>query len=153
MRNNFEARLSRVERRLAQKTEKPKICNCREKTRYHNADCLDALLKRMPMVCPVHGFRQLGRFWWTPSWCVLRTRFGDDNQYCPCPPHPWRSFVLNGPHTREAQYAAQEARSRLPPNPPSDLQEENRRIDAIVARYRAWVHSVRAGKIQLTENS
>jgi hypothetical protein len=47
MSNGLERRLSRLEHVVAERT-KPQICNCRVETRYHNADCLDGLLKRMP---------------------------------------------------------------------------------------------------------
>ena len=136
MSNDLKKKISRLEKQAAKQTAEAKLCNCRYKTRYHNAECLDALLKRMPLVCPVHGFRELGRFWWTPAWSVLRTRAGDDNEFCPCPPHPWRSHALsNGPHTWEAADAAREAWLKLPPKPPSNLQEENRRAEAVAARY------------------
>jgi hypothetical protein len=129
-------KISKLEKRSAQQTEKAKVCNCRvDQTRYHNAECLDALLKRMPLVCPVHGLRQLARLWWTPAWSILRIRPVDDNEYCPCPPHPWRSHVLKGPHTWEASDAAREAWQNLPEDPPFDLQERNRRIDAVAERY------------------
>jgi hypothetical protein len=135
MSNELERKISRLEKRAAEETAGPRVCNCRVITRYHNAECLDALLKCMPLVCPVHGFRELGRFWWTPAWCVRRTRAGDDNEFCPCPPHPWRWFVRNGPRTWEARDAAVEAWHNLPPDPPSDLQEENRRAETVAERY------------------
>ena len=69
---------------------------------------------------------------WTARWARLTK--GDD-KFCPCPPHPWRSFVLSdGPHTWEDRRAADEAWGKLPPEP-YNLQEENRQIDASLAKY------------------
>ncbi len=144
MRSELEKRISRLEKRAVERIEKPKICNCRISTRYHNAACLEALLKGLTRVCPLHGFRVLGTFWFTPSWYVLRRRGGDrDNELCPCPPHPWRSHVLNGPRTWEAQAAAREAWDKLsrdaPPIDPEErkrqFQENSRRIDTLVEGY------------------
>lgn len=136
MSNDLKRKISRLEKRAAKQTEEAKPCNCRYITRYHNAECLDALLKRMPLVCPVHGFRELGRFWWTPSWCLLRTRAGDDNEFCPCPPDPMRSRVLtNGTRTWEPRDAACDAGLKLPAAPRSSLQERNRQAEAVMERY------------------
>jgi hypothetical protein len=93
MPNGLEKRLSRLERILTKKTEKPRICNCRVETRFHGADCLDGILKGMSRVCPRHDFRELGFFFRTPKW---RGLISEDNQFCPSPSHPWRSFVMNG---------------------------------------------------------
>lgn len=71
-------------------------------------------------------------FFWTPKWSGLRR---EDNQYCPCPSHPWRSFVLNGPRTWEANHAASKAWHELPQDPVGDVQEENRRSGAIMEEY------------------
>ena len=142
--SGLEKRLARLEKRLAEGTQKAKVCNCRLNTRFHNAECLDALLKRIPRLCPIHGFREIGTFFFTPKWSHLRR---EDDQYCPCPPHPWRSFVLSArkgvPHTWEENYAAQAAWVNLPPDPICDPQENNRRIDAIweehCAACQLWV--------------
>jgi hypothetical protein len=128
----LEKRISRLERIAAKKSEKPRICNCRVETRHHGADCLDAILKGMSRVCPRHDFRELGFFFWTPRW---RTLISEDNQFCPCPPHPWRSFLLHGPHTWEGNYAAREACNKLPPADHSNLQEDRRRGEALMAQY------------------
>jgi hypothetical protein len=132
MPNGLEKRLSRVERILTKKTEERRVCNCRLETRCHSADCLDAILKGMLRVCPRHGFRKLGSFFWTPKWCALIL---EDSQFCPCPPHPWRSFVMNGPHTWEGHYAARKASNKLPPADHSNIKEDNRRTEALLAQY------------------
>lgn len=132
MRSELEKRLSRLETRVAKRKEDTKVCSCRISTRFHNAACLDVLLKRIPRVCPIHGFRELGTLWFTPSWCLLRR---EDNQYCPCPPHPWRSFVLNGPRTWEAQDAAREAWEKFQPGDELSFEEENRRLDVVMKQY------------------
>lgn len=147
--NGLEKRLSRLEKRLAERTHGPSVCNCRVHTRFHNAECLAAVLKGIPWVCPIHGIRQLGRFTWTPKQYLLSYRNGDDNPYCPCPPHPWRSFVLSnlnkprkGPPNWEEHDAARKAWDNLPPDPILDceegnrrLQEESCRIDALCEEY------------------
>jgi len=130
----LEKRLSRVEQQLAERTEKPIVCNCRYRTNFHNADCLDALLKQMPRVCPLHGFRQLGFLMWAPKWYRL---WREDNRFCPCPPHPWRSFVLNGLHTWEGNQAAREACRKLPPDDHRNFREDNRTTDAETQYYEA----------------
>jgi hypothetical protein len=136
--NDLKRKIARLEKQAAKQTEKAKLCNCRVMTRYHNAECLDALLKHMPLVCPVHGFRELGRFWWTPAWSVLRTRAGDDNEFCPCPPHHRRSRVLSeDPRIWAAADAARDAGLNLPAVPRPSLQERNRQAEAVMERY--WV--------------
>lgn len=149
MPSELEKRMSKIEKRLAERTKKPSICICRTHTRYHTAKCLLAVLKGLPWVCPIHGFRNFGRFWYTPQWALLRTRQGGiDNQFCPCPPHPWRSYVLdarNGvPQSWEANSAAWKAAAELPTtfDPPMDPQERHRlfleegaQIEAVVKGY------------------
>lgn len=136
MPSELEKRMSRIEKRMAERTKKPSICNCRVRTSYHNAECLLAVLKGMPWVCPIHGFRNMGRFWFTPRWAILCTRprhGGDDNRFCPCPPDPWRSHVLNGrngvPRTSEDGSAAHLAGVKLQMDsfdPQADPQEKQR---------------------------
>ena len=143
--NGLEKQLARIEKRLKERKEGPRFCNCRVHTRFHNPDCLVAVLKGIPWTCPIHGFRNLGRFFWTPSWSILWPRNEvDDNRFCPCPPHPWRSHVLSGRHTHEEGAAARAAWDKLPRDPILDpqeakrrLQEGNRRIDAICGEYGA----------------
>ena len=150
MPSELEKRMSRIEKRLADRTKRPSVCICRSRTSYHNAKCLLAVLKGIPWVCPIHGFRNLGRFWFTPQWNILRVREGGiDNQFCPCPPDPWRSHVLNGrqgvPQTSGDGSAALAAGVKLQMDafdPQSDPQEEQRlfleesaRISAVVDGY------------------
>jgi hypothetical protein len=127
--SGLEKRLARLEKRVAERIQDAKVCNCRLNTRFHNAECLAALLKGIPRVCPVHGFREIGGFFFTPSWYHVR---GEDDEFCPCPPHPWRSFVLSARqgvhHTWEGSYAAREAEVNLPPDPILDAEERNRRF-------------------------
>jgi hypothetical protein len=133
--SGLEKRLARLEKRVAERIQEAKVCNCRLNTRYHNAECLAALLKGIPRVCPVHGFREIGKFLFTPKWSHLRR---EDDPYCPCPPHPWRSFVLSeSPHTWEESYAAQAARNKVEPDPILDPQEGNRRVQETTRRIDA----------------
>jgi hypothetical protein len=101
--SGLASRLSKIEQRFGIKTVASFICICRARTCFHNAKCFNTLLEKLERVCPIHGFRELGMFWFMPSWRGLRR---EDNQFCPCQPHPWRSFALNGPHTWEAQAKA-----------------------------------------------
>lgn len=111
MSNGLEKRLSRLEH-IVVETTKPRICNCREETQYHNADCLDRLLKRMPRVCPIHSFRDLGSL---KQVCSSSPLISGDSRFCPCPPHPWRSFILSkGPHTKEERLEAIYASLKIP---------------------------------------
>lgn len=143
-------RVFQLEKRMAEITDKLTICNCRFfKTRFHNADCLDAIMKGINLVCPRHGFRCLGRFWFTAEWYPLFSaprghRFRDEvDQLCPCPPHPWRSYIRNRPGTWEARELAWEAWQNLPPTDGTNLQEENKRIHLICSAYyesaRQWL--------------
>lgn len=133
MRKELEKRLARIEKRVAEKTKTNKICNCRGETRFHNAPCLAAILKGASRVCPVHGSRELGFFWWTSKQYPLRP---EDNPICPCPPHPWRSFLLSeGPHTWEGHDAARKAACELPPDPTFNFQEDKRRMGELFAEY------------------
>ncbi len=141
MRSGLEKRLARLEKRVAERTEKTKVCNCRVWTRFHCSSCLYSVLKGTPRVCPVHGFRELGFFWWTPQKTTLRS---EDHRFCPCPPHPWRSFQLSeGPHRTEARHAALEAETLIPPDLVLDLAEDNQRsrvtIDAYCDERRRWL--------------
>lgn len=130
MSNGLERRLSRLEHVVAEMT-KPRICNCRGETQYHNADCLDGLLKRMPRVCPHHSFRDLGFLMFVPRWFPL---ISEDNQFCPCPPDPWRSFILSeGPHTAEAKMVAVQASLKIP-----DQSGPDDRLRAEVLKAKYW---------------
>jgi hypothetical protein len=133
MSSGIEKRLLRLEHLVAKRTRKPQVCNCRIETRYHNANCLAAILNGMSRVCLAHGFRELGFFFWTAKQYALQS---EDNQVCPCPPHPWRSFLLSkGSHTWEGQRAAQEAWNNLADAHQSNIQEENLQTDAMLAKY------------------
>lgn len=133
MSNGLERRLYRLERLVADRREKQQVCNCRVETCFHNAKCLDAVLKGLSLVCPVHGFRELGFFFWTPQQCPLEP---ESNQFCPCAPHPWRSFVTSeGPHTWEGHRAARAGWNTLPLVDHFDAKEENQLTTATVAKY------------------
>ncbi len=135
MGNAFEKRLSKLEKQAAERKQETKTCNCRVTTPYHSAACLDAVLKGIPRICPVHGFRELGFFLWRPKQYPLAS---DDDQFCPCPPHPWRSWLLSrGPRVWEEHHAAKQAWSKVELDPMFNLQEDNRRTDAILAEYSA----------------
>jgi hypothetical protein len=148
MPSELEKRMSKIEKRLAERAKKPSICNCRVSTSYHNAKCLLAVLKGMAWVCPIHGFRNPGRFWFTPQWAILRVRNGgDDNRFCPCPPHPWRTHVLNGlngvPRTSGDGSAAEAAAIKLQMDafdPLKDRQDANRRVQEEGARIETIVN-------------
>jgi hypothetical protein len=120
MSRGLEVRLSRIEQCAAERTEKPLICNCRESTRYHNSACLAELLRKMPRVCQVHGFRDLGHFLWLyPEGRLLQ----EDTPFCPCVVNPWNAFIRGpGPHTIEGLYVVQEAfcKETLPEYPDFD---------------------------------
>src|SRR5438270_10331073 len=93
MRTSFrdlDKRISRLEMLL----DPPEPCNCRVETRFHSSNCLASILEKTIRECPTHGFREMGFFFWTPSQYPLAD---EDNQICPCNPHPWRSLVL-GPN-------------------------------------------------------
>ena len=148
MPNGLVNRVFRLEQQVAERIEEARVCNCRVTTQFHNADCLEAVLKGVSRVCPRHGFRELGFFMEHPIWCPLKPRDSadsDDNKFCPCPPHPWRLYVLSGNHTQEASQAAREANQKLPSVDHSNFHEENRRIDALLEEYlnaqQKWVEA------------
>jgi hypothetical protein len=125
----LENRVSKLEK-VAESKQGTKICNCRVQTRYHNAACLDAILKGISRVCPVHGFRDLGFFFWHSKQYPLG--LGDD-QFCPCPPEPWRSWVLRkGPDPRIGE---QPAREGVQPDSVLSFEEDRRRTGSILAEY------------------
>ena len=131
MSSAIERRLSRVEAQVAKRLERVKICNCKVVTRHHNANCLRAILNASSRECPVHGFRDFGFIWQVPNWVILS---GDDDQFCSCPEHPWRSFVLNSPRTWEAHHAAKEAWAALP-HEPSNFEEQREQLHLVLAEY------------------
>ena len=141
----IKKRILQYEKLAAKKIHAAKICNCRSmRTSYHDAKCLEEILMNI-------------RFWWVPSWALLRYREGgDDNWFCPCPPDPWRTQVWKGLYRTDRQTnderwaesdAARKASADLPPKPPvsfeegrRQLEEDNRRIDAVIERYKETVH-------------
>jgi hypothetical protein len=152
MRNALEKRVSGLERRVTVTRGKAAVCNCRIETRFHSADCLEAILKNVYRNCPVHGFRTLGTFFQTSHSMPL---VGEDNQACPCPPHPWRSFLLSrSPDPWKDREAAEKASEQISPYPTYDLQEDLRRLNAIFAAYRLarqeWV--AQAGRALPSQN-
>jgi hypothetical protein len=137
MSNALDKRLSRLESLASSRLGISKICNCRTATSFHSANCLKAILQGASRVCPTHGFRDFGFFMFAARWATLKR---EDNQFCPCPEDPWRSFVLNGPRTWEAHNAAREAcRQRESEqeltSPPRDLAEENAALDLVIGEY------------------
>ncbi len=145
-------RIARLET-LATETKEARTCICRgDKTTCHDAKCLAAVLRGIPLVCPVHGWRNLGRIWVIAPWVVLRYRVGgDDNRFCPCPPHPWRSFVLkrvqssNKHPSWEESAVAMEAWKNLPPDPPTDFEMLRRDLRTVLDQYSAacelWIQN------------
>jgi hypothetical protein len=133
MSDGLERRICRLEKRVEEKFKTPGRCNCRVVTRFHNAFCLDTILKQACRVCPVHDFREFGFFFWSPSQYPVG---GEDTRFCPCPPHPWRTF-LTGPHplSWEQHKAALEAWSNHPPRNNFDLNEDNCQTSALLAEY------------------
>jgi hypothetical protein len=143
MSKEIEKRLSRIEKRLAERTREHSICNCRVETRFHNGPCVAAILKGASRVCPVHGFRDFGLFAYVARSYLVNA---EDNRFCPCPPDPWRSFLLSeGPHTWEGNYAAREACRKLPISDDSNRSEDNGKLDEVFGEYskarRQWVDS------------
>ena len=133
MTKKLEQRLSRLEQCVAERTEGPQACNCRVVTRFHSGKCLNAILTGISRVCPLHGFRDLGFLFWTSIQYPLQS---EENQFCPCPPDPWRSFVMSeGPHTWEGHNAAKEACNKIAPDDHFNFQEYKREIEAAVAKY------------------
>jgi hypothetical protein len=130
MRNGLDRRLSRLEKQMERQKQTIRVCNCRVETRFHGADCLAAILKSTPRVCAVHGFRDLGFIFWQSRQYPLGS--GDD-QFCPCPPHPWRSWVLGkGPHPIQTD---QETTAKFLSDPMSNFEDDKRRSDAVIAEY------------------
>jgi hypothetical protein len=144
MSSELEARLARIEKRVATRNEKLLVCNCRVETRYHNATCLASILKGMSEICLVHGFRSMGFFMWGP----FNTAFDlEAAQFCSCPPHPWRSFQLSGDRTWEGHHAAMRAWRNLSQGAGYDLEEEGRHCEAILLKYsnerQSWMEKTR----------
>ena len=67
--------------------EKPCICRVDGETTFHSAHELEAIM-RIP--CPLHVFRELGRFKWLSSGLPLRS---DDQQFCSCAPSILRDYL------------------------------------------------------------
>ena len=132
MRTSFrdlDKRLSRIERRL----DPSASCNCRMITHFHNADCLAAILKNTDRKCPVHGFREMGGLFYRPPQYPLVL---EDNQFCPCSPHPWRSLQLRRDSaTKEDCADAMQAWQNMPPAPKSNFQENSDRTKALFKAY------------------
>ena len=126
---DLEKRLAGIERRV----QPTGPCNCRLVTRFHDADCLAAILDKIPWQCGVHGFRELGFFLQTPPQYPITD---EDNQFCRCPPHPWRSYRLSSqPPTKERSKAAMQAWQDMPPAPPGNFEEHRARTDVLLEPY------------------
>jgi hypothetical protein len=50
----------RLEKFVAERTEKPRVCRCRVQTRFRSEYCLDAMLKEFQEFVPVTAFENLG---------------------------------------------------------------------------------------------
>jgi hypothetical protein len=132
MLHKIEIRLSRLEKTLATTTRKPPVCNCKEEIRYHNSVCLDTLLKKMPRVCLVHGFRELGFFIWIPSELTL---LPGDNQFCPCIRQPSDFIQGPGPHTIAGLYSALDAYRKAHLIDPTNFAKDYVQADALCGEY------------------
>ena len=125
----LDKRLSRIERRL----DPSAPCNCRMITHFHDADCLAAILKNTDRKCPVHGFREMGGLFYRPPQYPL---VHEDNQFCPCSPHPWRSLQLRRDSaTKEDCADAMQAWHDMPPAPERDFHANSDRIKALWHAY------------------
>jgi hypothetical protein len=143
----FKARkkqLDRFEGIVARLTEESLPCNCRVETRFHGPNCLEAVLKGAVRDCPVHGIRELGFFMWTSQMFPLIL---EDNRFCPCAPHPWRSFLLSeGHHTWEGHHAARKACGELPRADNTHFQDDTRAINHLLDEHFA----TRQARIEMT---
>jgi len=129
--HDLERRISRLERQI----QPPTPCNCRLVTHFHNAHCLAAILEKTERKCPVHGFREMG-FLFQRS-CPYPV-VDEDNQFCRCPPHPWRSLQLRRDSvTKEDCAAAMQAWHDNPPGPESnfEFQENSDRTKSLFKSY------------------
>jgi hypothetical protein len=74
-------------------------CTCRpgQETTYHTPEDLERI---MTVGCPVHGFRELGRFSWVHETSPLRR---EDRDLCMCPANPTRDWLAGtrGPLSQE----------------------------------------------------
>ena len=125
---NLENRISKLEMLI----QPPEPCNCRAETRYHNSHCLLIILRKTARECPVHGFREMGFFFWTARQYPL---LEEDDEVCPCPSHPWRSFLLGPkPLTWEGNYAATRAWEQMPEET-YHVEDERLLTEAIMDAY------------------
>jgi hypothetical protein len=135
---NFARLISRLEKQAAEKLEDPLLCTCELMTRYHNARCLEALLKGKSRFCPVHDFRWFRMFFESSPQHPLggppqHPLVGESDKFCPCPPHPYRDFQL-----KRAFFPNREAAMEAWHNHPKEItnfEEERRLVDKLISGY------------------
>jgi hypothetical protein len=142
MMSGLAKRILRLEKLAAKRTEEPKLCNCKLRTLYHTADCLEATLKRVSPICPLHGFRQFLNFWGVPVDDLLMGGTAclswDANEYCWCPPRPPQVAITFDPNAPEDTWEVPSPEEVFNREEESRRvhEEESRRLDAIIAKYR-----------------
>jgi hypothetical protein len=75
---SLEDKISTLEKRVL-----APLCNCRIATPFHNADCLQTILKAQCIPCQAHRFRTLGIFVPVP---MAEPLLHSDRQFCSCRP-------------------------------------------------------------------
>src|SRR5712691_10871047 len=97
-------RVFKLERLEAKQRAASLICTCRVETDYHDANCLESVLKAQAnFACEVHGIRDLGPLVWIPDGMPL---IRDDRKFCVCPPNSGRTWAEGGPKPAFAQTQA-----------------------------------------------
>jgi hypothetical protein len=108
-------------------------CTCRGtggscgNTMYHTNDELEVILY---VPCPVHGLRDPGPIWFRGRPYPLAR---PDWDYCTCPPHPWRDFVMGKrprPTQEEIEQYSKEKRVLK-----RSFQEEKKRTEEILKTF------------------
>src|SRR6476659_854654 len=85
-------RIRRLEDLQLSPSSEVNACNCRERTYYHTAKEIRAILNgEQDVPCPTHGIRDLGEFRW--QWYEPWSLLPEDIKYCDCPPNSERHYA------------------------------------------------------------
>ena len=108
-------------------------CNCRDETRVHNPDELEAIMK---IHCPEHGVCDLGYISFLVHWLPLAPEF---RQFCHCPPNLHRDFVAGMRAKPTAAELQEESRRDYERNQLMSKEDRKRAFEADRDKFRRLV--------------
>jgi hypothetical protein len=128
--STLERRLKVIEMNASKRsTNKNCICRQGQRTIFHTAADLEKIIA---IICPTHGFRDLGDLLWVASGTPLRK---EDRLLCSCPTSPTRDWLEGKRGLLTPKEQEEECRSWEEEDLSEGFRIERVRVNALLHKY------------------